>query len=292
MLLFRLLVVVVVGVAAAPGGAAGVPMAAAGAEQGKAFTIQRVILHQSEDGPAVTENYVWMPGETVFLSFLMSGYKGGAGDKIALSYQIDAVDPQGVKLIETVTGKVDGELAAEDKDWLPKVRGTIPVPPLADTGDYKILIRARDEGSGASSEKEVSFHVRGREVEPSDHLVVRNFRFLRGEGDKAPLTPAVYHAGEPVWARFEITGYRLGEKNRYEVEYGISVLKASGEAIYSQPQAAVEQNQSFYPKRYVPGEFNLNTRPDTKPGEYTILLTVKDNVGGQASESKYGFRIE
>jgi hypothetical protein len=262
------------------------------AQQAKPFTLERVALHQYEDGPPVIENYVWMPGETVYLSFLISGYKGGPGDKIALSYKIDAVDPKGVKLIETFTGKVDAELAREDKDWLPKVRGAIPVPPLADTGDYKILISAKDELSGASSEKELSFHVRGREVEPSDRLVVRNFRFLRAEEDKAPMVDAVFHPGDPVWARFEITGYKLGENNRYDVEYGLSVLKPSGEAIYSQPQAAVEQNKSFYPKRYVLGVLNLNTRPDTKPGEYTILLTVKDNVGGQSNESKYSFRIE
>jgi hypothetical protein len=262
------------------------------AQEVKPFTLQRVELHQYEDGPPVIENYVWMPGETVHLSFLISGYKGAPGDKIGLSYKIDAIDPKGVKLIETVTGKVDAELATEDKDWLPKVRGTIPVPPLADTGDYKILISAKDELGGTSTEKEVSFHVKGRDVEPSDHLVVRNFRFLHAEEDKAPMVDALYHPGDPVWARFEITGYKLGESNRYDVEYGLSVLTPAGQAIYSQPQAAVEQNKSFYPKRYVLGVLNLNTRPDTKPGQYTILLTVKDNVGGQTSESKYSFRIE
>lgn len=262
------------------------------AQQVRQFTIQKVTLHQYEDGPSAIENYVWMPGETVHLSFLISGYKAGPADKIALSYRIDAFDPKGVKLIETVNGQVNAELAPEDKEWLPKVRGTIPVPPLADTGDYRVLIVAKDEAAGASSEKEVVFHVRGRNVEPSDQLVVRNFRFLRSEEDKAPLTAGVFHPGDPVWARFEITGYKMAEKNHFDVEYGLSVLKPDGKAIYSEPKAAVEQSESFYPKRYVLGVLNLNTRPDTKPGEYTILLKVKDNVSGQANESHYTFRIE
>ena len=262
------------------------------AQQPKQLSILKTTLHQYEDGPPATENYVWMPGETLHLSFLLSGYKGAAGEKIGLTYKIDAVDPEGVKLIETVTGKVDAELAPEDKEWLPKIRGSIPIPPLADTGDYKILIAVKDEGGGAEAQKEIVYHVRGRKVEPSQQLVVRNFRFLRTEEDKTPLAEPVFRPGDPVWARFEITGYKLAEKNRYDVEYGLSVLKPSGDVIYSEPKAAVEQNESFYPKRYVLGLLNLNTKKETKPGEYTILLTVKDNAGGQKNESRHTFRIE
>lgn len=261
-------------------------------QQPKQLSILKTTLHQYEDGPGATENYVWIPGETLHLSFLITGYKGAAGEKIGLTYRIDAVDPDGVKLIETVNGKVDAELAPEDKEWLPKIRGSIPIPPLADTGDYKILIAVKDESAGTEAQKEIVYHVRGRKVEPSRQLVVRNFRFLRTEEDKSPLAEPVFRPGDPVWARFEITGYKLAEKNRYDVEYGLSVLKPSGDVIYSEPKAAVEQNESFYPKRYVLGLLNLNTKKDTKPGQYTILLTVKDNAGGQQNESRYTFRIE
>lgn len=262
------------------------------AQQTTQLSIAKASLHQWEDGPPATENYVWLPGETLHLSFLISGFKAAPGERIDISYRIDAVDQHGVKLIETVTGKVNAELAPEDKEWLPKVRGTIPIPPLADTGDYKILIHAKDEVGGTEANKEVSYHVRGRKVEPSETLVVRNFRFLRSEEDKNPLSDAVFHPGDAVWARFEITGYKLAERNHYNVEYGLSVLKPTGEVIYSEPKAAVEQNESFYPRRYVLGVLNLNTMKDTRPGEYTILLTVRDNVGAQTAESKYTFRLE
>ncbi len=256
------------------------------------LSVQKASIQQYEDGPPVTENYVWMPGEIVHMSFLISGFKVSTDQKIKLTYKIDALDPRGIKLIETVTGKVDAELAPEDKEWLPKVRGTIPIPPLADSGDYTIHILVKDELADTEATKDFTYPVRGRNVEQSDTLVVRNFRFLRTEEDKNPLAQGVFRPGDPVWARFEITGYKLAEKNRFDVEYGLDVMKPSGDVIYSIPQAAVEKNESFYPKRYVLGVLNLNTKADTRPGEYTILLKVKDNIGGQTYESKFPFRIE
>jgi len=260
--------------------------------QTKPLSLDTVSLNQYDGGPAVTENYVWRPGEILSLTFLISNYKGGAGEKLDLTYEIDALDPNNIKLMPTVTGTVNAELAPEDKEWRPKVRGTVPLPPLADTGDYRLIITARDKLAGTEARKEIPFHVRGRSVEPSDQLVVRNFRFLKTEEDKDPLTAANYRPGDAVWARFDITGYKLAEKNRVDVEYGLAVLKPTGETIYTVPNAAEERSESFYPKRYVLGVLNLNTRPDTKPGEYTVLLTVKDNVSGQTNESRHAFRVE
>lgn len=249
-------------------------------------------LHQFEDGPALRPGYGFRPGETVFLSFQVTGYRVSESERILLEYRIETRDPDGIPLEPPRAGKVDASLAVEDKDWMPKARYDVLVPPLAPPGEYRMLITLTDKLAAAEIRKEIPFQVRGREVAPSPTLVVRNFRFLRGEEDGDPLPVAAYRPGDAVWARFDITGYKLAEKNRLHVEYGVSVLRPDGEVLYSEPQAAAEKDESFYPKRYVPGILSLQLDPDIAPGEYTIVLAVRDELGGQKHETRATFRIE
>ena len=249
-------------------------------------------LHQFEDGPLLPAAYTFLAGDTVFLDFQISGYQVSDKERILLSYQIEARDPQGLLLAPPVSRKLDAELAEEDKNWKPKVRYDVLAPPLADSGSYRILVRLKDELSGAETSKELGFAVRGRAVEPSQTLVVRNFRFLRGEEDEKPLPEAAYRPGDAVWARFEVTGYQLAGKNQLHVEYGVSVLRPSGEVLYSEPNAASEKDESFYPKRYVLGILSLKLDPDIALGEYTIVVAARDQIGGQRYETRQTFRVE
>lgn len=250
-------------------------------------------LHQFEDGPPLPAPPEYLTGETVFLSFQVSGYQATEQDRVRLSYQIETRDGEGRLLAPPASGKVEAELAEEDKGkWMPKIRYSVLAPPLGGSADCRIRIRVRDEVGGTEAGGEVPFSMRGRAVESSDTLVIRNFRFLRGEEDGQPLAVAAYRPGEALWARFDITGFKLGEKNACHVEYGITVLRATGEALYTEPEAASEQDQSFYPKRYIPGILSLNLDADIAHGEYAILVFVRDRIGSQQYETRQVFRIE
>jgi hypothetical protein len=248
-------------------------------------------MRQMEDGAPLPPGFTHTPGEILFFSFLVSGYQA-AGDKIHLSYEIDALDPKGVRLTEPIKGPVEATLAPQDKDWKPKVHTEIALPPLAGSGTYKIVVHVTDDIAKAEVTKEVPLEIRGREVAASDTLVVRNFRFYRTEDDPNPLPQAVYRPGDAVWARFDLTGYKFGEGNNVDVSYGIAVLNAEGKVLFSQEQAAVEQGGSYYPKRYVPGQMSLNLQSNTRRGDYYIVVKVEDRVGGQKYETKGKFSVE
>jgi hypothetical protein len=226
------------------------------------------------------------------LSFLVSGYQVSEESQVNLVCHIEALDPQGVPLVEVIRQEVRTAVSPEDKDWTPIVRQSFVIPPLAPPGEYRILMAVEDRLASQEVKAELRFPVRGRQVAPSDTLVARNVRFLRGEDDLQPLQPPVYRPGNAVWVRFDIVGYKLGEKNRLQVSYGVSVLSPSGKTMYSEPQAAVEQGQSFYPKRYLPGTFSLNLSNNVRPGAYTILLTLRDEIGNQTVESRHEFTVE
>ena len=89
-----------------------------------------------------------------------------------------------------------------------------------------------------------------------------------------------------------MTGYKMGEGNQFDIEYGVVVLRADGSVAYSEPHAAAMKEHPFYPQRYQPGVLSLNFPKDQALGQYTIVLTVRDNVSGQTIEQREQFTVE
>jgi hypothetical protein len=256
------------------------------------LTVVAPVLQQYEDGPPLTDSPEFIPGELVAFSFQVQGYRISSAQKVTLTYRIQAVDSDGVLLAEPDTGKVDAGVSDMDKDWMPKIRYNVFIPSHALSGKYRIQASVRDELSAREAKTEALFTVRSRPVELSETLAVRSFRFLRGEEDRNTLIDAAYKPGETLWARFDITGFKSGEKNLLHVVYSVAIADPSGKVVFSQPDAAVEQSAPFYPQRYVPASFSLSVQPKTTPGEYTLIVSARDEIGGQTCESRQKFRIE
>jgi hypothetical protein len=258
----------------------------------KSFKIVDAGIHQTEDGPLVEKGAAFVPGEVIFFSCRLDGYQASAAQKIAIQYEFSAVDPGGVPVVEPVKGKIDTELALEDKEWKPKIRQSVLVPPLAESGIYKMRFSAKDEVSGAVASTEAAFEVHGHAVEPSATLVVRNFRFYRTEDDAEPLKLAAYRPGDTIWARFDITGYQLGAGNQRDVAYILSVSGPGGRVLLAPREPTVDKGSSFYPMKYVPCVISLNLQPNIRAEEYTIAVTALDRIGNQTYELKQTFRVE
>jgi hypothetical protein len=256
------------------------------------LAIVRSTISDRDGGAALPNGYTHHPGETMFFSFQVDGFTPSSGARIHLTYKIEAFDSHGTRIMEPTASEIEEALAPEDKNWKPAVRQEIVIPPLADSGAYKIAVSVTDEVGKATATQEIPFEVRGHRVDPSDTLVIRNIRFYRGEDDKDALLKAAYRRGDAVWARFDIIGFKYGDSNAVDVSYDVAVLAPGGKVLYSQPQAGEDRSESFYPKRYVPAVMSLATKADTRPGEYTISITAHDGVGHQTFEARQSFTIE
>ncbi len=257
------------------------------------LAILKPVISDLEDGPTVSSGFTFVPGQFVYINFHIGGFKASEEQKIHLSYKTSVADPKGVPLIQTMADQVDTQLAPEDKNWKPVARQQFLLPPIAPSGTYKITIQVVDDlANHASVTQEIPFEVRGREIAPSDTLVIRNFHFYRGEEDREPLSVAAYKPGDTLWARFDILGYKFGPNNSIDADYGISVLAPNGKVLFTQERAAEEKSSSFYPKAYVPGSMNLSLQSNIRPGQYTIVLTARDHTGNQTCEAKADFTIE
>jgi hypothetical protein len=258
----------------------------------KPLSIVKVILHQArEDGPAISSEYQFIGGELLYLSFQVANYQAQK-DQVQVRYQLILTDPEGLLLTEPVTGKVEVEMSDNDKNWMPKVIETIPLPPLLSPGVFHLKIHVADEYGKTSADETIEFNVRGKKVEPSDKLVIREFGFYPTEAARTPLDPPAFHAGDPIFARFLLTGYTLGDKNKFDIAYGIRVLRPNGSVLFEEPNAAAENDSPFYPKRYLVGGMSLNLSKDVPPGEYTVVVAAVDKVGSQKLEERFPFKVE
>ncbi len=99
--------------------------------------VLKPMLHESDDGPPIPADYRYRPGELVFFSFQVSGYKRSGGvdesKSIDVAYEIDVRDGSGVLVDEPRVGSVGTKVSQEDRDWLPKVRYEFAIPPLAES---------------------------------------------------------------------------------------------------------------------------------------------------------------
>lgn len=245
-----------------------------------------------EDGADVPPGFTFVSGQALFLDFQVEGFRVSANKEVRLECTIESLDPRGLAIMEPVKTVADTTLSEQDKTWKPKIRQQINIPPIAIPGTYKIIARLKDNLSSQSVSKELTFDVRARTVEPAPTLTVRNFHFYRGEDDANPLPAAVYRPGDTLWARFDIVGYKLGEGNQVDLDYGIAVTDAAGKVLFSQPNAAVEKSSSYYPKPYVPGSMNLSLEKNIRAGQYGIVITVRDHIGNQNQEAKQAFSVE
>jgi len=256
------------------------------------FEVVRPVIAQSDGGAPVPKSFEHVAGETLYFSCRVAGYSKSSEDKVHVTYSVQAFDPKGVPLGEIYKNEIMTDVSPQDKEWMPKIETEVQIPPLAASGDYKLVVKAEDVLAKAESELAVPFEVRGHQVEASDTLVVRNFKFYRGEEDTQAVEKAAYRAGDAVWAKFDITGFKFGEKNHIDVSYTASVISPSGKVLWTQPEPAGDQTESFYPKRYVTAAFSITLLPKTTPGQYAIAVTVKDAVGNQTYETKQAFTVE
>jgi hypothetical protein len=262
------------------------------------LAIVHAVFATSEDGPPEAADQDYVPGQTIYYSCQIEGYRkvdkpdDYGKQNIALTYEIQVRDKEGALLKPLQDGKVETTVTHEDKKWMPKLRESIVVPPLAATGEYFVTVKVSDELAKMNIELRSPFYIKGHDVAPSDTLTVRNFRFLRAEDGDRPLQIAAFRPGDAVWAKFDMTGYKLGDKNQVDIQYGLTVLREDGSVAYQQPDAATQKIQTYYPQRYQPGELSLNLAKDQPLGKYTIVLMVQDNLGHQMYETRQMFSVE
>jgi hypothetical protein len=258
-----------------------------------ALQLVQTAVSDIDGGPPNPVSFEYRPGQIVYFTCRVSGYTQDKDQQVRLAYSVQAFDARGVPVAEISKDNLSAEVAPQDKEWLPKIDANISLPSLLFSGQYKITVKVEDLVAKTSTELTVPFTVRsGDDVKPSDSLAVSAFRFLRNEDDTHAAERASYRPGDHLWAKFAIVGFHSGAGNKVDVSYVTSILGPDGKTLWTQPQPAGEQEDSFYPKPYIQAEMGIEIQPKIKPGQYQLMVQAKDAIGKQSCETKQTFTIE
>lgn len=254
------------------------------------FSIVKANLLDEEGGYPVPEDSTFFAGERVHLKFNIAGYAVDEDYRVRLSYRLDFLGPRGERFAMPQGGEIDEEVFPQDEDWLPIVRASPRLPPHAESGTYKVILTATDLGAGKKTvTTELPIHVRGENPQLSNNLVIANLSFSRTR-DGEPLREPVYRPGDTVWASFHITGFEIAEDNSFDVESSLEVMSDDGEVMFSF-ESGGETGSPFYPRRWLPAKFRLSLDDDLPEGTYTVLVSVRDKLGGETYQSKHQFQV-
>jgi len=267
------------------------------AQADSGLAVIRAGVQQSEDAPFVPADFRFMPGDYVYFTFDIAGFhvrtNPEAGTRhMSLTYEITPQDSENVSLAPTIKGGIDVDLNPEDKEWTPKRRASFLLPSYVAAGQYHLHVAVQDSIAKAETTADVPFLIGGVKVLQPDVITAQNFAFLRKENDREPLEVPAYSPGDTVFARFNLVGFRLGQKNEYNLSYGVTVLRPDGRPFLNNPQAAELKGDSFYPAKYLPGTIALTVPPNAERGQYVITLALHDLIGNRTSEFKQSFSIE
>ncbi len=254
-------------------------------------------VQQSEEAPFVTTDYRFQPGDYLYFTFNISGF-GVQTDsetktrRISLSYEVTPQDDSGRALAKPESGDIAVELAPEDKNWTPKRSASFILPSGIAAGDFQVHVAVKDAILKTKTSKDVPFRIGGVSVQPTPSISVEHFEFLRKELDHKPLEVPAYSAGDSVYLRFDSVGFEVEAHNQYHLAYGIKVLGPDGKTFLEQPNAAEAEEGSFYPAQFVPGNLQINTKPNAAKGKYTVLLSVHDLIAKQTYTQNEKFTVE
>ncbi len=250
------------------------------------------ILSQFEDGGTLPGGQKLTPGETVFFRFGAIGFKTTEAGRVQLTGHAQGFDPEGNAIMPQDEVVIGTSLREEDKDWKPALRFQFQVPPIARSGIYRIKYDVTDDQTKNTAAGEAKFEVVSQNVPKSETLVVHGLSFYRTPDDETPLRVAAYRAGDTVWVKFDVTGYKYGDQNAIDVVYDVAVTSDEGKALFSQQDAATERSQAFYPQPWVPGSFSLTLQPNMAVGAYNVEITARDGVGKQTAKAVGIFRVQ
>lgn len=253
-------------------------------------------VQSAEDAPNVAGDYKFLPGETLYASFQVAGFKVNTSEEknvrsIALAWEVSARDADNVLLAEPESGEIKTDLSPEDKNWSPKRRVSFALPSFVAAGEYHLHVVVKDLDANVEASKDLPFLIGGTRVNPTDGVQVQHLRFSRSENGPALELPA-YRPGDPVFVSFDMAGFSNTTEHEHALAYGISVLRPDGKPFLDQPNAGELRASSFYPAKFMPGNFQITTTPSSARGTYVLILTVKDLIAGRTSVTKQSFTLE
>lgn len=242
------------------------------------------------NGGQVPDTYEFAPGDIVHVSFQVSGYRLSERGRIELSYMIEAVDCMGNPFEPPHEERLAQAMPVSRTVTRP-IRFSVVLPDAPWPGDARFRISVTDVLAGETTHAELPFGVGGIPLDISSGFRVGGLGLYRSEESQERLSDPVFHAGDTVWARFQLAGFERGEKNRFSLGYNVKLIDPRGRVVLSVPQAATETKEPYYPRWQVPGFVSVRLESTIRPGLYSLIIEALDEIGKGSARGEIALRV-
>jgi hypothetical protein len=256
-------------------------------------------MQSAEDSAFVAADYKFLPGEPIYATFEVGGFKVDVKDNgqdnpvrsISLRWEVTVLDAENIPLTEPAAGEIKTELSPEDKNWAPKRRVSFSLPSFVAAGEFHLHIVVKDLLGNVETSKDLPFEIGGTRIQPTKEIEVEHLRFSRKENGPA-LDVAAFRPGDPIFVHFDIVGFSNAAQNEYHLSYGVTVLRPDGKPFLENPDAAQLTSSPFYPAKFIPANVEITTSPSNARGAYVLIVTVRDLIANRTTVTKQSFSLE
>lgn len=245
--------------------------------------------HFTKGPTGKTVGSTFEPGKEAFLQFRLGPVASNKQGHVDTQVNFVVKDSQGRPLLEPVL--------LELKEPFPgggNGRGELPInfklrlPAYVEGGDYIIEVVAIDRLGKQEIQDKIPFQVKGPKIPKGASLGVQDYRFRGEEGVKAEPD---YRPGETVYSKFNVLGFKLGEKNDVKLRLSLLVLDQKGQILLDRPNLLSIAEGFFYPPSYFPVNTRVNLAPGASAGNYTLNYSLHDEVAGTQMKFEKEFRV-
>jgi len=177
-----------------------------------ALEIVRPIVAQSEGGVPTPASYEHVAGKRCS-SLRVAAIRKSSEEKIHVAFSVQAFDPKGVPIVELYKNELVAEVTPQDKEWMPKIETEVQIPPLAPRARTRSWSRPKTCWPRPRLNWPCRFKWRARCRAERDAGGAQ-LPFLPRRDDAQPLDKSIYHPGDGVWAKFDITVSSTGQQPR------------------------------------------------------------------------------
>jgi hypothetical protein len=212
----------------------------------------------------------FLPGDPVYLTFDIDGITVGKDGKAVYTMGFDVTDKAGKSW-----HKVD---PVERVDFVPLGGSRVPGRAFvslgvdAPAGEYTMKFTTTDTVTKATGQFEYKF-----EVLKAD-LGVIQVRASRDEPGNQPAHTTGF-VGEEIWIQFAAAGFKRDAKNQPNLRFEMVTLDDKGKPTIAQPLTLdvdkLDEKVPIYSLRF--------PLPLTRPGKFTVKLTVTDKVANKTT---------
>ncbi len=214
----------------------------------------------------------FLPGDPVFLAFDIDGITIGPDGKVVYTMGLEVTDKAG-KSWHKVDPTERVEFAPLGGKTMPG-RAFVTLGVDAPPGEYTVKLTTVDGVSKAAGEFAYKF-----EVLKTDLGIIAAYCSQDPEGKQPAHTTGF--VGGMVWVQFAATGFKRSEakKNQPDLKFEMTTLDETGKPTLAKPLVdevtALEDKFPICPERF--------SLPLTRPGKFTVKLTVTDRVANKTA---------